>query len=92
MPLALRLSAELGVFGCWGDMKTRFSWDCQVATFWVGCFVMLVNLLTAAVNWQKFEKQRAIQERLAALEQRAANFADTQGSHTRLPPSPKGPQ
>ena len=73
-------------------MKLNFAWNWQVATFWVGCFVMMVNLLTAATNWQIFEKQKVIRMRLADLEQKIATLVDTQGSHTMPPQAQKEPQ
>ena len=89
--LGLASNEGLGVFG--GGMMTQsIQWNWQVATFWVGCFVMAVNLVTAAVNWQIFERQKAIRERIALLEQRVAAFADMQGSHTTQPPTQKAQQ
>jgi len=90
---SVRLNEGLGVADLDGDMKLRFAWNWQIATFWVGCFVMLVNLLTAAVNRQIFEQRKLIWARLEALEQTsAALLADMQGSRTTPQPPQKKQQ
>ena len=49
-------------------------WNYPIATFVACCLVLLVNLLTAVVNWRAMWEREALLTRLIPMEQRLSSL------------------
>ena len=70
-------------------MKLKLGWNWQVATFFVGCLVMLTMVFAAVMNWLAFEHRKQMFAQMAELVVRVEAVERMKDTRTRQLPPPQ---